>query len=154
MKLYLLKAWGGDQEVVALTYPPDKVHDRSLHWWFDTVADREAFKQQLRGMDLHRHRSNHISLMMVEYDPMDASGNECDTHKRTVAVMKFKLPTDEVMPLEFDFGYGYPHDSARYMFEEGNYSCDCNRADFLKLDDDWKCGETIEMVEFTTEERE
>ena len=49
-----------------------------------------------------------------------------DVRKRTVARMTFTLPDGRAFPFEFDFGYGYPVDAAEYMFEDGNYSCDCN----------------------------
>lgn len=44
-------------------------------------------------------------------------------------------------------------DSMEYMFEDGNYSCDCNRSLFIQrqCDEDFpdmKCGDTIEMVSF------
>lgn len=41
--------------------------------------------------------------------------------------------------------------SAKYIFEEGNYSCDCNRAIFISRYcntrfPDMDCGDTIELV--------
>jgi len=35
-----------------------------------------------------------------------------------------------------------------FMWEDGNYSCDCNRARFFGLggpDEDWPCGDEIEI---------
>lgn len=34
-------------------------------------------------------------------------------------------------PYEYDFGFAYPVDTARFMWESGNYSCDCNKSLFL-----------------------
>jgi len=56
-------------------------------------------------------------------------------------------------PIEHDFGSDYPKESARFMFEEGNYSCDCNRKVFLSerypelgIDKNiTKCGNLIEI---------
>ncbi|HKL13128.1 MAG TPA: hypothetical protein VJ907_05930, partial [Halanaerobiales bacterium] len=39
-------------------------------------------------------------------------------------------------------------DTARYIWTEGNYSCDCNRAGFLGFDEDFDCGEDIELIEY------
>jgi len=37
---------------------------------------------------------------------------------------------------------------AKYMWTEGNYSCDCNRAMFLDIDDDMPCGEEIKITNY------
>lgn len=33
-----------------------------------------------------------------------------------------------------------------FAWEEGNFSCDCNRATFFGLGEDWPCGEKIEVI--------
>jgi hypothetical protein len=33
---------------------------------------------------------------------------------------------------EYDYGPGYPVESAEYMFEDGNYSCNCNLSRFIQ----------------------
>jgi hypothetical protein len=33
-----------------------------------------------------------------------------------------------------------------FMWEEGNYACDCNRGPMFGLGDEWTCGETIEVL--------
>lgn len=35
-------------------------------------------------------------------------------------------------PIEYNFGPDYNQESALYMFEDGNYACDCNRSIFLE----------------------
>lgn len=35
--------------------------------------------------------------------------------------------------------------NVRYHWEEGNYSCDCNRSNFLDIDDEMECGEEIKL---------
>lgn len=55
----------------------------------------------------------------------------------------FDGDSDEISPT-----YG-----SNYMWEEGNYSCDCNRSLFIQrqCDPDFpemECGEKIEMVQF------
>lgn len=51
----------------------------------------------------------------------------------------------------YDFGEGYPYESAEFMYTEGNYSCDCNRSIFIQehCDNDFpemECGEEIKLV--------
>lgn len=50
-----------------------------------------------------------------------------------------------------DFGEGYPEASAIFMYEEGNYSCDCNRSVFIQQHCEPKfkemgCGDKIELI--------
>lgn len=84
---------------------------------------------------------------------MENEGN--DVRLRTVAKMVFVLPDGHEVPCIYDFGYGYPEDSARYMFEEGNYSCDCNKAIFISEvlegfdGDDWPCENSIKIKGLT-----
>lgn len=56
-------------------------------------------------------------------------------------------------PYEYDFNVMYPEYAAHYMFEDGNYSCDCNRSGFIyskygKVIPDLPCGHTIQMKDF------
>ena len=75
------------------------------------------------------------------------------THKDTVACLTFLYDGNEYY-YEYNFGKEYPEESAEFMWEEGNYSCDCNRSSFLaeKYDvfkemDEFDCGEDIELVD-------
>ena len=54
-------------------------------------------------------------------------------------------------PLDFSFGNDYPTSAAYYMFEIGNYSCDCNRAIFLRerygeAIPEMDCGNKIRLI--------
>lgn len=57
-------------------------------------------------------------------------------------------------PYEYDFEREYPIEAAHYMFEDGNYSCDCNRSSFINsryrtnINPLSECGETIQMKNF------
>jgi hypothetical protein len=73
------------------------------------------------------------------------------THKRTVAFVTLKYG-DNIYKFEYDFGYEYEKECAKFMFEEGNYSCDCNKSLFINrhCDDKFKeldCGDEIELIE-------
>ena len=81
---------------------------------------------------------------------------KCDhPHARTVAHLTLQHPDGRLVPLTYDFGYGYPAESARFMWYEGNYSCDCNKLLFMARalgepePDDPPCGDTIPIVSFT-----
>jgi hypothetical protein len=109
---------------------------------FDTSEERGEFVAAVRA---NRHWT-------VVLDSADGP----DTHFRTVAVCVFRYSMREYR-VEYEFGYGYPEDSVRYMIEEGNYSCDCNRStriaekclEFNGMD----CGDEIELVSLVIERR-
>jgi uncharacterized protein (TIGR02996 family) len=69
---------------------------------------------------------------------------------RTIAAFDLVPPGSKAYQCRIDFGFGYPDDPARYMLEDGNYSCDCNRSLFLRDQAGWPgdeapCGESIRM---------
>ena len=72
--------------------------------------------------------------------------------KRTVYNATLKLPDGRTHNITHDFGYGYPVESAEFMFEEGNYSCDCNKSLFLQEQgfdiDEQPCGDEITIETF------
>lgn len=50
-----------------------------------------------------------------------------------------------------DYYLEAPNDISQYMWEEGNYSCDCNKSLFIQRQcdeefPDMTCGDTIELV--------
>jgi hypothetical protein len=67
-------------------------------------------------------------------------------------VLKYK---EKEYKFNFDFGSYIPSENAEYLFEDGNYACDCNRSmfikkycnkDFLEL----QCGgDEIDLISFT-----
>lgn len=62
------------------------------------------------------------------------------------------LPDGREKYFEYDFGYAYPYDAAHYMFHDGNYSCDCNKSNFLaekyKDVDKMDCWHSIRLKNF------
>jgi hypothetical protein len=62
-----------------------------------------------------------------------------------------KLPDQEDhLSSEITFDFEIDDHSIRYAFDEGNYSCDCNKSAFLceagLLDVEYPCGDTIELI--------
>lgn len=79
----------------------------------------------------------------------DAGARFMKTH--TVAQIVFEFQ-DEYYFFEYDFGYDYGSDNAQWMFDEGNYGCDCNRSLFIRQQEplfpEMNCSELIEIVDF------
>ena len=77
-------------------------------------------------------------------------------NKRTIFVadMKYK---DNTFTIHYDLGYDFPDVAAVFLFEEGNYSCDCNRSSIIRKEygknaiEQLNCGENIEMIDYHIE---
>lgn len=78
------------------------------------------------------------------------------THCRTIFVgtMRYK---DKEFTIHHDFGYEYDPEDVKFMFFEGNYSCDCNISLFIRREygEDvipiLECGNEIEIVNWHIE---
>lgn len=118
------------------------------NYWFATAEERAIFKADV---SLFASAAGQIVCFDENDGPMAI--------KRTIAKMVM-IHDGKRYPYEHDFGYGYPADSADFMFHEGNYACDCNRslhltrvypdAGIAELD----CGDQIEIEDFEIEYRE
>jgi len=69
---------------------------------------------------------------------------------RIIATVSLKYK-DKVYTFDYDFGKDYSEEGAEFMFEDGNFSCDCNRSIFIReyCDKDFEemdCGDEIELV--------
>lgn len=141
---YHLKYWGGVQND---NLSANFLGTTETDFWFYTLQERNIFKNNLlQFAKLHKQ--------MVCFD--EHEGIEAET--RTVAVMVLEYKGKQY-PLEYDFGVGYPAESALYMWEEGNYACDCNRALFLhkqypEFEEDFKCTADIDMLSIVVELRQ
>lgn len=114
-------------------------------FWFRTKEEREMMKTLILNI-ADRHK---VIAVFAEHE-----GHK--VRYKTIAKMVFEYEGNEY-PYEHDFGYGYPKEAARYMFEDGNYSCDCNRSLFLAdaypesftREEELECGHRIVMKGFT-----
>ena len=68
-----------------------------------------------------------------------------------VGVFKYK---DKEYTVHYDFGKDYNKESAKWMFLEGNYSCDCNRSLFIRREygedaiPEFDCGKEIKLLSY------
>lgn len=132
----LVRFWGSDVEEAVAACPVqvyDEGHNRHVGVAYFPTDDEAS-----RFCDLRRGHGPCI---------IERGG---DIHANVVARVvlkhgyrKFRLTTD--------YGRGYPESAARYVWESGNYSCDCNRSLFIREQcdpsfPDMGCGEEIELV--------
>lgn len=70
-------------------------------------------------------------------------------HQQTIATMILCYGAYK-STFEYNFGYAYPEEAARYMFTSGNYNCDCNLSRFMGIKQ-MDCGHKIEIRNLTIE---
>lgn len=111
-------------------------------FWFPSNDERLFFLMAARSVEP-------MPIAAVSHDGEQAS-------YRTVCHILFEFDGKHY-PIEFDFGVGYEEEAAHYMFEEGNYACDCNRSLIIHREfpefEETDCGEEIEIVSFVVERK-
>lgn len=142
MKEYMVHIWGGAWNHDANPSIEKDLGIKEGYHYFSNEEDKNNFISKLQ---LYRH----LGLMTdIKYGEM--------SHKDTIALIDFKY-NNEIYSIEYNFGKEYEEESARFMFYDGNYSCDCNRSLFInkKYENfpDMSCGDNIEMVSFRIEYR-
>ena len=129
---YLLHTWGEFY---------NKKHVECEYSWFESASERNNYLDKLKQI------ANKLNVKL-------ACSFEEGRHVRYKTIAKMILVYNgKQYPYSHDFGYGYPVDAAYYTFEEGNYSCDCNRSIFLRETygeniKELDCGETIKALNF------
>lgn len=134
---YMLNWWGGCEEKVKSEYGYEN------YMYFDSKEERDKVKSNIM-------KFNKFGLA---FDTKEGYL----THKNTVVCMNLNYE-DKIYYLEYDFGKDYPEDSAKFMFFDGNYSCDCNKSLFIQrdLEEDFPemgCGDEIKISDFKVEYR-
>lgn len=134
---YMLHWWGGCDDAVKKKYGYEN------YLYFQTSEDREQVINDLREF-------NHLGLAINKVEGVLS-------HKDTIACMTFKYNGNEYY-YEENFGKEYTEDSARFMFFDGNYSCDCNKSLFIQRECDESfpemgCGDEIQIADFRIEYR-
>ena len=110
-------------------------------YYFKTKEDKDHFVNALQNPIYQ----NQGLMIVTKYGIM--------SHKRTIFVGKYKY-NDKEFVIHHDFGYEYPKEDAIYMFEYGNYSCDCNISLFIQDEygkeaiPELECGNEIELISY------
>lgn len=131
---FFLHFWGGSEPHIARD-----LGIKENIYYFNSKQERDDLMARLKPYEKHG----------LVYDLKEGEM----THKRTIANVVLRH-NGHTYGYEHDFGYEYEPGSVEYMYEDGNYGCDCNRSAFIaqmveptfeKLD----CGHTIELVSLT-----
>lgn len=137
---YMIHIWGGMFNSDANPSIEKDLGITEGYYYFDTKEERQTFKDKIAE----------------EYS---SQGFACDsqeghlTHKQTIFVGTFEHEGKQYI-LHYNFGYEYPEEQAEFMFEDGNYSCDCNRSIFINreydtnINPDCNCGDSIELIDY------
>ena len=142
MKEYMAHIWGGAWNENANPSIEKDLGIKESYHYFKTKEERDRFLKLIKQ----------YSSQGLVWDLREGEM----THKRTIFVADLKYK-DMVYTIHCDFGYEYPEEQAIFMFEEGNYSCDCNRSLFIQDEygenaiDELDCGEEIKMVNYHLE---
>ncbi len=91
-------------------------------FWFSSFKERAEFKEKLKSV-----ADKHGVVIAFKQEQGE------QVRLRTLARMTMVMPDGKEYQYTEDFGYAYEPDSARYLFEEGNYSCDCNRIELISI---------------------
>lgn len=135
---YMLHTWGGffNEEF-------KNIHGQEPGYeFFDSMEELNKRLDYLKSIELS------LSANYLAHDIKEGF----DVLYRTIAKMNL-IYKGKKYPYEYDFGFAYPIEAAEYIFEDGNYACDCNRSNFLhkrypEVPEDLECGEEIEMEDF------
>jgi hypothetical protein len=135
---YLLRFWGRDADLAVerLTVPaiPETDENNPVRLaWFATAGERDAAELALRDL-------------CIVHDRKDGP----DSHKMTFANVTLVHEGREYR-FRQDFGCGYPPSAVAFMYEDGNFACDCNRSLFIQREcaPDFpflECGDAIALL--------
>jgi hypothetical protein len=147
---YLLRFWGRDSYGFRQRLSGHSwcIKEPNGAWaaWFPSAKAREAAVESAQLPD-----------EVVIIDEVDTSA-ESDARLMTHTAVELAVG-DERYCLEHHFGFGYPPSAASYMWEEGNYSCDCNKSLFIaeQCDPSFSerdCGDEIALASISVEQIE
>jgi len=137
MKKYFLCYWG---QIENDNWVERDLGIKEKNFWFESKKEREKFKQKLKDV-----ANNHNVIIAFREEEGGL------VNKKTIAENVLEFQGKEYV-FNYNFGYGYPKESAEYMFTEGNYSCDCNLSLFIQefCDDTFpklECGNKIKLID-------
>lgn len=140
-KEYMVHIWGGAWNHDANPSIEKDLGIKEGYHYFETEECKNFFCNLLKNSVYEKQ-----GIMVSEkYGVM--------SHKKTIFVGTLKYQGKEFV-IHYDFGYEFEEDRAIFMFEEGNYSCDCNRSLFIQREygettiPQLPCGSEIELLEY------
>lgn len=142
---YMIQIWGGAWNKDAEPSIEKELGIKSGYYYFNTEQELKDFERKL-------DKYSHLGLARNKKHGIMS-------HKRTIAVCTFEYKGKEYI-VDYDFGYEYEEEMAHFMFEDGNYSCDCNRSMFISRQygddviEELECGDEIELKDFKIEYRD
>ena len=135
---FCLKTWGG-----FFNHEHKQKHgvEEGYHF-FNTKAELKKYLGELKKIE------QELNARILAYDIFEGKHVRYETIAKMVLIYK-----SIEYPFEYNFGFGYPVSSAYFLFENGNYSCDCNLSLFINrkygdVIDELECGEEIEIKNF------
>ncbi len=143
---YMIHVWGGAWNHDAY---PSIQKDLGIREGYHYFLNKDDVDNFLKLLSKPIHQKQGIAIEK-KYGEM--------THKRTVFIGEFSY-NGQSYTVHYDFGYEYPEDSALFMFNFGNYSCDCNRSIFIREEygdvmPELPCGSEIKMTDYHFEYHE
>jgi len=141
MNEYLVHIWGGAWNNDASPSIKDDYGINEGYHYFQDKQTKDKFTCILKQTQYKNQ-----GLMIDEsYGEM--------SHKRTIFVYQLEY-NGKIYELEHDFGYEFKKEHAIFMFEQGNYSCDCNKSLFIQNEygeeeiDELNCGDEIKLKSY------
>lgn len=138
---YMAQVWGG-----FFNKENFKIHNiKPGYYFFNNENERKEFIENLQKQE------KLYGILAISL----SEGN--NLRYRTIAKCIFKYK-NKIFNIDYDFGFAYSYESALYMFNDGNYSCDCNRSVFIsekyKNFPELDCGEEIKLLNISVEHKE
>ncbi len=129
--LFYLHFWGSiNNEGLS-----DKEISKSRDFWFPDPETRDKYKKRIKDIADKHDRI----VMFSEY-------NGVQSHCRAVVFVIYEYKGIEYPFVYNGFRYGFPLNSAEYIFLEGNNSCDCCISEFIGFEE-FECGNIIKIKE-------
>lgn len=113
---YMLHAWGGfynDKHKIKHGLNPG-------YFFFDTKGERDKYLDNLHKIETE------LSAFLLAH----RTGEGTEVRYKTIASVSLEYKGKNY-EIEKDFGFHYPISSAHFMFNDGNYGCDCNLSGFI-----------------------
>ena len=139
MTEYFLKIWGG-----AMPYLEKELGINDMYHYFSTKEERDAFLEKIKPYNCYG-----LAMIKLEGEM---------SHLRTVVNVTLSFDESKYS-FSYDCGYEYPEEAALFIFQDGNYSCDCNKSLFIREFCDkefpkFPCGKKIKLEEINIKYKE